>query len=124
MSSARLVNGNSLNLLSVREFIILYRFPFFIGQCCVDQIIAPPEGGSGSGLNEIVPFTNLLTLTLAWNATRKARFGDAGVFLVEILGEDGVYRPAGVESVPNSIINTTSYAFDFGGLASGRIIIT
>lgn len=98
---------------------------FFVGQCCVDQIIAPPESSSDtSGKNEIVLFTNALTVTIAWNATRKARFGDAAVLYVEILGEDGKYRNTGIEAVPNNISNTTSYEIDLGGLASGRIIIT
>lgn len=91
----------------------------------MDQIIAPPDaGGDTSGKNEIVPFTNVNSVTIAWNATRIARFGDAGVFRVEILGEDGEYRETGVESKPNNITGTTSYVFDLGGLASGRIIIT
>src|SRR5688572_30243826 len=98
--------------------------PYFIGQCCVDQIIAPPEGGDSTGLNEIVPFTNVSTITLAWNATRKARFGDAAVIYVEIKGPDNKYRNTGIEAVPNDPDNTTSYAIDLGGLATGRLIIT
>lgn len=99
--------------------------PYFIGQCCVDQIIAPPDGGSdASGKNEIVLFTNVSSVTIAWNATRKARFGDAMVCKVEILGEDGQYRDATVEIKPNNISNTTSYNIDMGGIASGRIVIT
>ncbi len=99
--------------------------PFQIGQCCVDQIVNPGIGfGDLSGKNEIIPFTNQTQLTVQWNSARKIRFGDAGVFYVEILGTDGIYRKATVEGVPNVIPNTTFYTFDFGGLATGRIIVT
>ena len=99
--------------------------PFLIGQCCVDQIITPdPLAGDISGKNEVIPFTNVSTITLAWNNTRKLKFGDAAVIYVEILGEDGKYRKTDVEIVPNNATSTTSYAIDLGGLASGRIIIT
>jgi hypothetical protein len=79
---------------------------------------------AGSGLNEIVTFTDQDTLTLSWNATRKARFGDAAIFRVEMVGEDGIYREVGVQAVPDSGTDTTSYEFDFGGTATGRIIIS
>lgn len=99
--------------------------PFLIGQCCVDQIITPdPGSGDVSGKNEVIPFSNVSTINLSWNNTRKLRFGDAAVIYVEILGEDGKYRKTDVEVVPNNATATTSYAIDLGGLASGRIIIT
>jgi hypothetical protein len=99
--------------------------PFLVGQCCVDQIIQGDSGSSdSSGKNEIIPFSNVSTLTIPWNATRKARFGDAGVLYVEILGEDGKYRNSGIEAVPNVVPNTASYNIDLGGLATGRVIIT
>jgi hypothetical protein len=99
--------------------------PFQIGQCCVDQIVNPGIGfGDLSGKNELINFTNVTTLTIQWNTTRKLRFGDAGVFYVEILGTDGIYRKATVEIKPNQIPNTTFYTIDFGGLASGRVTIT
>jgi hypothetical protein len=63
-------------------------------------------------------------MTLPWNNTRKNRFGDAAVIYVEILGEDGKYRKTSVEIVPDSEIITTSYAIDFGGISTGRVIIT
>lgn len=83
-----------------------------------------PSSSSGSGLNEIITFVNVATLTIPWNGTRKARFGNAAVFYVEILGDDGIYRPTIVEVKPDSIISTNSYSIDFGGLASGRVVIT
>lgn len=99
--------------------------PYLIGQCCVDQIITPDPGNPDiSGKNEVIPFINVTSIIIAWNNTRKLRFGDAAVMTVEILGPDGKYRPTSVEIVPNNISNTTSYAIDLGGLASGRVIIT
>jgi hypothetical protein len=99
--------------------------PFLIGQCCTDQVItADPVNPDASGKNEIVPFSNVATITLAWNNTRKNRFGDAAVIVVEIKGDDGKYRQTSVEVVPNSALNTTSYAIDLGGLSSGRLIIS
>lgn len=100
---------------------------FQIGQCCTDQIIPPPSGGgsgSSSGLNEIIPFDNVATVTIQWNAARKARFGDAAVIYIEILGEDGKYRNSAVEVVPDVAVNTTQYVADLGGLATGRVVIT
>jgi hypothetical protein len=98
---------------------------FMIGQCCVDQIITPePPNPDASGKNEVIPFSNVSTLTIPWNNTRKNRFGDAAVMYVEILGEDGKYRQSTVEIVPNNTINTTSYSFDLGGPSTGRVIIT
>lgn len=102
-----------------------YFSPFFVGQCCVDQVIAPPDSStSNSGLNEVISLTNVSTYTLQWNATRKARFGDFGVFQVWILYEDGKWRPTGVEAIPNDPDEPTQYSFDFGGLSTVRIIIT
>lgn len=99
--------------------------PYLIGQCCVDQIITPDPGNPDiSGKNEVIPFTNVSSITLQWNNTRKLRFGDAAVIYVEILGEDGEYRKTTVEIIPNSAVDTTSYNIDMGGLCSGRIIIT
>lgn len=97
---------------------------FLIGQCCIDQIVQGSSSG-GVGLNEIIPFTNVTNLTIAWNGTRKARFGNAASIYIELLGPDGKYRfTPGLEVVPNNISNTTSYAIDFGGLATGRVVIT
>lgn len=99
--------------------------PFLVGQCCVDQIITPdPEPSDLSGKNEVIPFGPVSTVTIPWNSTRKARFGDAAVFQVELIGEDGKYRKTEVEIIPNNITNTTSYAFDLGAVLSGRVIIT
>lgn len=98
---------------------------FLIGQCCLDQIITPdPVNPDASGKNEVIPFSNVSSITLPWNSTRINRFGDAAVIVVEILGEDGKYRQTGVEIVPNDPNNTTSYAIDLGGLATGRLIIS
>lgn len=99
--------------------------PYLIGQCCIDQIITPDPGNPDiSGKNEVIPFTNVSNVTLAWNNTRKLKFGDAAVIYVEILGEDGEYRQTSVEIRPNSAVNTTSYFIDLGGLSTGRIVIT
>lgn len=99
--------------------------PFLIGQCCSDQIINPePVNPDASGKNEVIPFSNVATLTLPWNSIRKNRFGDAAVIIVEILGEDGKYRQSNVEIVPDSVSNTTSYSIDLGGPSTGRLIIS
>jgi hypothetical protein len=99
--------------------------PFLIGSCCLDQIITPdPVNPDASGKNEVIPFSNIATFTLPWDATRINRFGDAAVIYVEILGDDGKYRQTNVEIVPDDPNNTTSYAIDLGGLSTGRIIIT
>ena len=99
--------------------------PFLIGQCCLDQIITPePVSSDTSGKNEVIPFSNVATITLPWNNTRKNRFGDAAGIYVEIVGEDGKYRQAAVEIVPDDPNTTTSYNIDLGGLSTGRIIIT
>lgn len=74
---------------------------------------------------ETISFTNQATLTIAWDATRKAKFGDAAQFIIETLGEDGKYRVQyGLEIVPDSIINTTQYTIDLGGAnQTGRVTI-
>lgn len=98
---------------------------FLIGQCCVDQIASPPTvNPDASGKNEVIPFSNVATITLPWNATRINRFGDAAVIYVEIIGEDGKYRQTNCEIVPNDPVTTTSYAIDLGGVSTGRLIIT
>lgn len=112
---------------------------YMIGQCCIAQIIAPPggggsggsgggSGGSGGGpvswLNEIIPFTNVTTLAIAWNATRIARFGTAPVIDVYILGTDGIYRKATVEIISNNVLNPTLFTIDPGGLSSGYAVIS
>jgi hypothetical protein len=81
-----------------------------------------PVGGSGTVSPEIVSFSGA-TLNLPWTPQRITNFGAAGSFTVEILGSDGKYRVTLVEIVPDNIINTTEYDFDFGGIQTGRIII-
>ena len=98
--------------------------PFLIGQCCVDQIAGDPTTSTGSGLNELVYFTNVSSYVVNLTATRRARFGDALVLQVEIKGEDNQYRFTTVEIKPNQITDTAYYTIDFGGLATGRITIT
>lgn len=100
--------------------------PFLIGACCTDQILAPEVDPQEdvSGKNEIVTFSNVDTLVIAWTAARKARFGDAAIMQVELQGEDGKYRTTSVEMVPDDILNTTQYTADLGGLSSGRVIIS
>lgn len=99
---------------------------FQLGQCCVDQVTASSGStSSGSGKNEVVPFTLVSSLVIAWNGTRISRFGDAGVFYVELLNDDGTYRRTDVEAIPLPDISaTTSYRFNFGVAVSGRVIIT
>lgn len=72
---------------------------------------------------EIVPFTNQTQVVIAWNATRIAKFGAAGDFVVEILGDDTKYRQSQVEIVPDNITATTQYTITLGQQCSGRIVI-
>lgn len=74
--------------------------------------------------NEIVSFTSVGTLILPWTQSRIGKFGTAGSFYVEILGDDGIVRFTFVEIVPDSTVTTTQYTFNFGGSATGRIIIS
>lgn len=100
--------------------------PFQIGQCCVDDILQPevqPQD-AWSGLNEIVPFSDIQILIIPWTAARKFRFGEAGVIQVEIQGEDGQYRIQYVQMVPDDILVTTQYTGDLGQVCSGRAILT
>jgi hypothetical protein len=103
-----------------------YFMPFLIGQCCLDQILAPEVDPQEdvSGKNEIIPFSNVQILIIPWTAARKARFGDAAVIYVEIEGDDGKFRHQYVEMVPDDILITTQYTGDLGELASGRAIIS
>jgi hypothetical protein len=99
--------------------------PFLIGQCCSDQIITPtPVSPDASGKNEPIPFSNVATLTLPWNNTRINRFGTHASLQVFITGTDGRDRVTTCEIVPDNLAAPTSYAFDFGGISSGVIIIT
>lgn len=114
--------------------------PQLIGNNCYSDYVpgsgggtAPGPGGggttpvpvvSGSAVNEIVAFTNLSKLTLAWNTTRIAKFGPAPVFNVYVIGEDSKYRLTDVEVIPDNIIAPTKFDFDFGGSLSGIIIIS
>lgn len=117
--------------------------PFMIGQCCINQIVTPPGGGSGgpgggsggsggggggsvssSGLNELIPFTNVITLPIVWNAARIARFGLAPVIDTYILGTDGIYRKTTVEIISDDDLNPTLFTIDPGGLATGFAVIT
>lgn len=103
-----------------------YYSPFLIGQCCVDQILQPEVDPQDdlSGKNEIITFDNISTLIIPWTAARKARFGNAAVFQIELMGEDGKYRVTYVQLVPDDILNTTQYTADLGGLSNGRVIIS
>lgn len=98
---------------------------FLIGQCCDEEIGGgTPAGAVMQPINEIVDFTNIATLALPWNSTRITKYGRHGDFTVFIQGEDGLYRPTGVQIVPNNSSNPTQYDFDFGGIATGYIVIT
>ena len=73
---------------------------------------------------QILPFSNQSSLTITWDGAMKAKFGNAGTFVLELLGDDGIYRQTpGVQVVPNDINNTTFYTIDLGGSQSGRLII-
>lgn len=99
--------------------------PYLIGQCCLDQIITPESPNpDASGKNEPVPFSNVATMTLPWNATRINRFGVVASLQVFITGPDGKLRETACEIVPNHPTAPTSYAIDFGGLSSGIVVIT
>ena len=74
--------------------------------------------------NETISFAGVSELTLQWDILRKAKYGDSGKFYVEIVGDDGIARNVTVEIIPNSLSNTTSYHFDFGGISTGRITIS
>lgn len=85
------------------------------------------SGGSGgsSGLNEVVPFgPDEASLVLPWNAERIARFGNAGVFNVYIADGGILRRTEMIEVIADDDENPTSYSFDFGGAATGVIIIS
>lgn len=84
-----------------------------------------PQGprGSGSG-NETILFTNVATVVVMWNSTRIANFGASANFYVEIIGDDGLARWTPVEIIPDSIITTTQYTINLGGISSGRITIS
>lgn len=75
-------------------------------------------------VNESILFENVSEYTLLWTTARITNYGVSGIFYVEIVGDDGIARNTTVEIIPNSIINTTSYHFDFGGTATGRITIS
>lgn len=100
--------------------------PFLIGQCCIDQILAPEVDlqEDVSGKNEIIPFDNVQQLVIPWTSERKARFGEAAVIYVEIVGSDGVYRNQYVEMKPDDILLTTQYSGDLGEVSTGRVIIS
>lgn len=74
---------------------------------------------------EIIIFAGQSVLNIAWNAGRKAIFGNAASFTIETLDADGKYRVKhGLEIYPDDIVNTTTYTIDLGGGAqSGRLTI-
>lgn len=79
---------------------------------------------SNTPRTEIIPFTNQATINVSWNIGRKAMFGNAGMFVIETLDDDGKYRQKNVEVYPDDINNPTAYHIDLGGsLQSGRVII-
>lgn len=98
---------------------------FLIGECCADEISGGggPTPGVTSPINEIIDFTNVATFALPWNSTRISKYGRHGDFTVFIQGDDGRYRPTGVEVIPNDPSNPSQYDFDFGGTATGYIVI-
>lgn len=114
--------------------------PYLIGQCATAPVNGSggsyggttTSGGStsggttvnGSALNEVINFTSLSTLNIAWNATRKAAFGDAPVINVYTISDDGKYRLTAVEVIPDSITAPTNYQINFGDFMSGIVIIS
>lgn len=83
------------------------------------------SSASDTPKTEIITFAGQSQLVVLWDATRKAKFGGAAMFMVETLDEDGKYRQKpNLEIYPDDINNTTSYHVDLGGVnQSGRLII-
>lgn len=105
--------------------------PILIGQCCTDQIIINPTPVvDASAKNEIIPFEvtdlNYTDFIIAWNSTRKNKFGDAAVFQIEMYSQpDGKYLLLSpVMAWPDSITNTTKYTIRIPGPGAGRITIS
>jgi hypothetical protein len=99
---------------------------FLIGQCCDDDLSGGDNGTPSvtAPINEIIDFSNVGTLTLAWNSTRKSKYGRHGNFTVWIQNEDGDYVIMSIQAIPNDPANPSQYDFDFGGLSTGYIVIT
>jgi hypothetical protein len=74
---------------------------------------------------EIIPFAGQSSLVIAWDVTRKAKFGGNADFIIETQDEDGLYRRKyNLEIIPDDINNTTSFTIDLGGInKSGRLTI-
>jgi hypothetical protein len=116
--NANIAPNNTRSISAAQmNFILNSAFNIMLG-------IEDPLSADTSGKNEIVPFASMAVLVVNWTETRKTRFGDAGSLHVELLGEDGKYRWTSVEIVPDVIVNTSKYTIDFGGPATGRVIIT
>jgi hypothetical protein len=86
--------------------------------------MTPDTPSTGSGLNEIVPFSNVPTVRIYLTETRRQRFGDALVLYVEIKGEDDQYRQTSVQIIPNQVPDTQYYDIDVAGINTGRVVIT
>ena len=93
-----------------------------------DIIIYEPDPDTGGEtmavLNEVIAFTEVSELDVEWNATRKAKYGDAASFTVYVSDADGVHRETRVEIIPDNPVLPANYHFDFGGILSGVIVIT
>jgi hypothetical protein len=94
---------------------------YFINKTGTDWVLV----ASNAPKIEILYFSNQSNVVVAWDATRKAKFGDAGSFVVELINNDGKYRVQyGLEILPDDIDNTTQYTIDLGGNSeTGRVII-
>lgn len=86
--------------------------------------VASSDANNYSSKNEVVSFTNVSTLRIYWNSARIIRFGEAGVFYVEIWNDDGEVRRTDVQAQPDDPDTTSYYDFTFGELATGRVVIT
>lgn len=104
--------------------IIDKTLPYSITKEEVGQILKDIVDLIQSSKAEIVMFVNQSSIQIPWNTTRKNNFGLGAIFIVELLGDDGIFRQMNqVEIVPDNITTPTTYTINLGGNATGRILI-
>lgn len=98
---------------------------YYINKAGTDWVLLAVGNSSTDAKTEVLVFDNATVINLDWNTARKAKFGDAAIFIVETIDDDGIIRQKpNVEIKPNNITNTTAYIIDLGGGAkSGRLVI-
>lgn len=103
--------------------------PSFLGQQS-GFIVPPPGGGGGGGTPgtneyELLYFTNVANYQFSWTSGRIAKFGIFPEIELYVTGPDGVYYKSPsqpwIDAAPGAGF-TTMY-FDFGGPATGFILI-